>query len=94
MRMLTIALLLTLNSSCSIWKPSKPEPIDRPIFQPVECVDTALMRCDGVPKREYTGRKALTLGLGEALRALNDCIDRQHELLTCVAKHNEKAKAK
>lgn len=94
MRMLTIALILTLSSSCSLLKPSKPEPIDRPVYQPVDCLDSALVQCTGVPPRKYTGRKATTLGLGEALRALNDCIDQQHELLTCVTKHNEKAKAK
>lgn len=62
-------------------------------MEPVECLDTAMARCAGVPERAYTDAEQLVLGLGEAHRALRDCQDQHNELRGCVAAHNKRAKA-
>lgn len=72
--------------------PKPPAPIEKPVWVKV-CgeADEALLPCAGVPVRKYSGRKALTLGLGEALRALRDCKDKNRTLVACITKHNQKA---
>lgn len=63
------------------------------MWQVVECNDEVRKVCDGVPSRAYVTATAVVLGLGEALRALRGCQDRQAELLRCLARHDEQAKA-
>jgi hypothetical protein len=91
-RLCVIALCLTTLPACSLLRPTKPEPIDRPVIQPLACLDTALEKCEGVPQREYTDGQQIVLGLGEALRALRECQDRHNELRGCVSSHNAQAK--
>lgn len=79
-------------SSCSLLPPRKPEQIEVPVYQPVDCNDQVRKRCDGVPSRPYVTATAVVLGLGEALRALRTCQDRQAELLRCLEQHDAKAK--
>ena len=91
-RLCAIALCLLTFPACSLLRPTKPDPVQVPVYQPVECLDRALAACDGVPVREYTTAEGLALGLGEALRALMDCQDAHAELLACVMSHNQKVK--
>lgn len=83
---MTALCLLTLPG-CSLIPQRPPETIT--VREPVRCLDTAMMRCAGVPERGYGTAAALADGLGEALRALRECQDRHNELRGCVAAHNE-----
>ena len=92
MRAIAIALLLTMSSGCWMTRLTKPEPVQVPVYQQIECLDRALSACAGVPKQSYATRKLLSKGLGHALRKLMDCQDKHAELLSCVKAHNDKAK--
>ena len=72
--------------------PKPPEIVRVPVYQPIECHDQALQACSGVPERAYTTAEGLALGLGEALRALLDCMDLHDELLACVNEANARAR--
>lgn len=92
MRLLWLcALPLLMSSGCSLKPPKAPEIVQVPVFQPLECNDQALEACAGVPARSYETAEGLALGLGEAIRALLDCMDLHDELLMCVRVANEKA---
>lgn len=92
-RIWILAACLWTFSGCSILPQRKPERIEVPVYQPVDCNDQVRKRCDGVPSRAYVTATAVVLGLGEALRALRGCQDRQAELLRCLDKHDAQAKA-
>jgi len=90
-RISTSALLLLTLSSCSLMQPKPPEVVQVPVYQPVECHDQALKACEGLPERSYSTAQGLALGLGEAIRALLDCMELHAELVACVQKTNAKA---
>lgn len=91
-RSFAIALCLPMFAACSMWPLKKPEPVEVPKWQAVQCLDRAQEACAGVPERDYASAEGLALGLGEALRALADCQESHDELRRCVAEHNRKAK--
>lgn len=83
-------LCLLMCGGCSLLPQRQPMTVEVPVAQPLQCLDTAMAQCEGVPRQDYATAHDLAVGLGHALRALADCQDRHNELRGCVSAHNGK----